>query len=178
MHHCADCISRSERLAAKQNAYKKQWPNHCQHCGGTGGYSSPGCSVPYGSTWVSLPDDYDPCPKCWEEGICPRCGEEMIPHEQVEEGWEIPEVCPHCQWQEGDDGLYEEDECPCIYVLGGGLPLKDLEAVWQEAEERLKDFQWAVSGHAPWNEVPARYRYAAAIDRALRSVPSSSIVFE
>lgn len=179
MHHSAACIAASERLEAANAAYKKEWPDYCRSCGGHGGFSSPGCSVPYGATYVSLPDDYDPCPDCWEDGGCPRCGKEIMSREAAEEGAEIPEVCPHCGWKDGDPGLQEEDICACaFYVDEEGWAKQDLEEFWIRAGMALADWWWAHKGGASWNEKPSEERYAEAIKAALNAVPRCNVVFD
>lgn len=43
----------------------------CPHCNGEGGHTVYD-SVPYGSTWVSMPSWAD-CPQCIDLGLCPKC---------------------------------------------------------------------------------------------------------
>jgi hypothetical protein len=74
-------------------------PNHCRECGGWGGASSPGCSVPYGSTYVPLPDEFEPCSDCLEQGLCPWCMEEI---------GEDATSCS-CGWDEAAAGDDNED---------------------------------------------------------------------
>ena len=103
--HTTECRKANARWSNVRDEYAARWPNHCQTCGGWGGSSSPGCSVPYGSTYVSLPDDVDICPDCQEQGMCPRCGSGM----DVEA--EAP--CPACGWSWGDEGIPEPPGCVC-----------------------------------------------------------------
>ena len=79
--------------------FTKEHPNYCRHCMGWGGGSSPGSMVPYGSTFVPLPDEHEPCSQCVEEGLCPWCTQPL------EEG---AESCP-CGWFEGAEGESESE---------------------------------------------------------------------
>jgi hypothetical protein len=70
---------------------------------------SPGCSVPYGNTDVSLPDEVDPCPACIETGHCPWCGRVAYARHPLEDAY-----CPQCGWEDGQsEGLPQEPECLC-----------------------------------------------------------------
>ena len=81
-------------------------PSYCRSCGGWGGSSSPGCSVPYGSTSVPLPDDWDECPACVGQGLCPWCGATLqsssreIPlNPLTNQPTVLPfDYCPSCGW--------------------------------------------------------------------------------
>lgn len=70
-----ECREKRERVKAERAVWEAAHPGHCKVCGGAGRSVSPGSSVPYGSTYVSLPDDVDPCPACVEQGRCPWCGD-------------------------------------------------------------------------------------------------------
>ena len=106
MKHTPECEAANAAYEAQAKAFYEKHPNACRTCGGWGGHSSPGCSVPYGSTYVSLPDETDPCPDCQEKGLCPLCGSEMDVSED--------KPCPACGWQWGDDsGLPEPPGCLC-----------------------------------------------------------------
>ena len=86
--------------------WEHRWPRHCPHCGGWGYLSGPGCSVPYGSTWVSLPQETDPCSHCVEEGKCPRCGHQLDGDFENEGDAR----CPSCGWVDGEtEGLPDSD---------------------------------------------------------------------
>lgn len=86
--HDATCIRR--RIA--DALYEQEWPNSCKVCGATGVVVGPGCSVPYGSTNVNLPDEEDLCPECEEKGLCPRCAGPRV-WDEVAEAFL---ACPTC----------------------------------------------------------------------------------
>ncbi len=106
MKHSEECESFIHDYELAVAAYRSAWPNYCTNCAGWGAFVSSGCSVPYGSTYVSLPDEVEPCPICCEQGICPRCGHQ---EEAIAEKGE----CSQCSWTEGTEGLPELPECVC-----------------------------------------------------------------
>lgn len=60
----------------------------CGYCGGEGYITDLPTWVPYGSTWVTLPTEYSPCPDCYEKGECPQCGASIEETSCDECGWE------------------------------------------------------------------------------------------
>ena len=115
MSHTQECQKQIDERTAAREAWLKSWPNYCKTCDGAGGASSPGDSVPYGSTWVSLPDMFDPCPDCAEKGICSRCGEQAWGEFETLDEQFVP--CPHCGW-DGKDQMPAEPECICYFMDG------------------------------------------------------------
>lgn len=107
--HSKQCHEDNEAYLRQVEAFKKEHPNYCTTCGGWGGHTSPGCSVPYGSTSVSLPDEFDVCPDCVEKGICPICGKEAFDEDGTE--------CSECGWDwDGKiNGLPEPPGCGCFF---------------------------------------------------------------
>jgi hypothetical protein len=69
--HDLECAQETADIRAKYAAYVARWPNHCRHCGGYGSFYLPG-------TWTQ-PPEYDSCPHCMENGVCPRCGGRRTP---------------------------------------------------------------------------------------------------
>jgi hypothetical protein len=102
--HLPECNKAFESYEKEVAEYKKKWPNYCRSCGGwSGGFSnydpSP-AGVSLGSGYMT---DFDPCPDCYEKGICARCGKQMFNPEEGDD----PESCPHCGFDFGvnDNGL-------------------------------------------------------------------------
>jgi hypothetical protein len=106
MIHTETCIGYHAEYAAMVAAFEAAHPNYCRACGGWGYTMSTGCSVPYGSTNVNLPDEADPCSKCADEGKCPICGAVALNDDGS--------ACAECGWDaEACDGLPEGPECDC-----------------------------------------------------------------
>jgi hypothetical protein len=58
--------------------------------------------------------DFDPCPVCIEQGVCPRCAHAFTEAEWTFDGDETP--CPNCGWNwrhNPDDAYPEQPECHC-----------------------------------------------------------------
>lgn len=107
MKHDPACLKASLRYREMEIDYLHRWPRTCPTCGGTGGAVSAGCSVPYGMGSVNLPDEFDICPDCIEEGICPRCGKQTMADQDSD-----AEHCTACGWTWGES-LPEPPECSC-----------------------------------------------------------------
>jgi len=111
MKHNPSCDKAFEQHAHDVAEYFVAWPHHCKHCGGWGGaygYYDPspsGVSLGSGSML-----DFDPCPHCVEEGICPRCGRELLDSDGFD-------VCEHCGFDfYYPEGEPPEPECFCNYA--------------------------------------------------------------
>lgn len=106
IQHTVGCLEREKLALAAREEYTGKWPNFCKKCRGWGGFASTYDPSPAG---VSLSPgfmyDFDVCPACVEEGICPRCGEQSLD----EEG----NVCSSCGWTSDDEGLPPMHECFC-----------------------------------------------------------------
>jgi len=116
--HNEQCL----RAKAAVDEYDRQWPNYCQHCGGTGLLIVPGDVVPYGSTTARLPASDEPCPACEEKNLCPRCGTLRVWHDEgnpSQDGWGYHEPCPQCGYVcagchlDGASPGRPEHECWC-----------------------------------------------------------------
>lgn len=101
--------------------FRSLHPNHCIRCNGWGGHLCPGELVPYGSTSARLPDEWDECPSCVGQGLCPWCGSELkeiqvkVAKTPIFPGCILPFLaCSNesCGWNEhdGPDGLEPEPE--------------------------------------------------------------------
>ena len=82
----------------------------CPVCLGWGGHSSPGCSVPYGDTYVSLPDDWDECPNCIGEGRCPWCGEPIRDTSTPNAHYTLECTSDDCSWNDSKPGAEPDIE--------------------------------------------------------------------
>lgn len=117
-----ECQETTRQYQAQVAAFVEAHPDYCQTCGGWGGHGSPGCFVPYGSTYVSLPYEWDPCPDCLDQGLCPHCG-------QLLDNPDEPSHCSACGWDEDKaEGIPEGPGCLCPTSY---LDWKDVE--WFEA---------------------------------------------
>jgi hypothetical protein len=112
-----------QRAALQQEQYDvwvARWPNHCPDCGARGEIETGGDRVDYGSTWVTLPSDPEPC-TCTERGCCPRCGEQLDYNVDRFNMWlENREPCPFCDWHHGIDPddyrPYVDDDFPLCRI--------------------------------------------------------------
>ncbi len=113
---CTDQCKENRRKHEKAEAeYFFQWPHHCKKCDGWGGFYSSYDPSPAGvSLGSGSMQDYDPCPACYDQGVCPRCGREFDV-EEVEDN-DLP--CPHCgiTFDGSTDGLPGVFECWCDFV--------------------------------------------------------------
>jgi len=100
-------------------SYEASWPKYCRDCHGWGGKTSYYDPSPAG---VGLSPgsmaDFDPCPTCVEQGICPRCGEESADLVAADE-YSDKFACELCGWDElnNNECIPESDpyplECDC-----------------------------------------------------------------
>ena len=110
MFECTkECKRNRARAEQLRQEWKEKWPKYCTKCEGWGGFwysfdpSPAGVSLSSGTL-----EDFDPCPDCYENGICPRCGEPGF------EGEEYGGPCQKCGWDFSIAcGLPAEAECWC-----------------------------------------------------------------
>lgn len=108
MKHTEKCRSRTERARQAQEEWRAAHPDHCRYCNGWGGGWSPGSAVPWGMGTVNLPDEFDPCPRCWDTGHCPGCGRPLLTDN------EDCCYCPGCGYTDQDpSGCPPDEECLC-----------------------------------------------------------------
>jgi hypothetical protein len=78
--HTPECLAAHQQTAQERDAYIKAWPHYCRHCQGWGffayTYDPSPAGIALGPGWLQ---DYDPCPKCIERDLCPRCGHRLTP---------------------------------------------------------------------------------------------------
>jgi len=73
--HTEACLREFGLWFISYEIYTRYWNKHCRNCRGAGGFyssydpSAPGVSLASGSM-----TDFDTCPTCVDQGICPRCG--------------------------------------------------------------------------------------------------------
>jgi hypothetical protein len=110
MQHTEECESVRRELTQLRAAWLWRWGAiSCPTCGGVGIFWCPGDWVPYGSTSARLPDYSDPCPACWELGICPRCGEKAWNEKNIDNS-----PCFNCGWTERECPPHPDQyECCC-----------------------------------------------------------------
>lgn len=109
--HTTECDQAQAKTDIERAAYTARWPHYCHTCNGQGVKHDRVNKAPHGEgPWWD--DEFDPCSKCSDEEICPRCG-------QHNPDWLTPEnpgPCPHCGWNWGegsDDYLPAMHECYC-----------------------------------------------------------------
>lgn len=121
MNHTKECQERSNRMTADRRTWEQSHPKFCRGCNGFAAFSSPGSSVPCGSTFVHLPDDINPCSECSEQGLCPWCRETLDdPEADISE-------CTKCEWNSNAYPPPTESECLCYFD----------EAAWVEGSHGL-----------------------------------------
>ena len=117
--HTDDCWDAIEVQQAAIDAWKRQWPLHCQICHGEGGKSSSFDPSPAG---VSLSPGsfygFDPCESCVSWGRCPRCGHGDVGVGIPEKSDPEPlETCPECGWTQTPECMPPQPaECTCFGV--------------------------------------------------------------
>lgn len=106
---CADAQRQYEEAVAE---YKERWPNYCRECNGLGGHLDTYDPSPSGvALSPGYMTDFATCNACIEEGMCPRCGEQISDRDT--------EPCPNCGWNWGknpNDALPEPPECFCWHL--------------------------------------------------------------
>lgn len=72
--HSDQCWEDRRKAAARYAAYRRRWPRYCLYCNAEGGKSL----ITLPTTWVdgelNSAGYWDPCPRCYAQGFCPRCG--------------------------------------------------------------------------------------------------------
>lgn len=110
--HSYECRKSFDLYNKEVKEYKKKWPNYCRTCRGWSGefysYDPSPAGISLGSGYMT---DFEPCPDCYENGKCARCGEQIFNPEEGDD----PEFCPHCGFDFGvkHNGLRLEPECYC-----------------------------------------------------------------
>lgn len=108
LEHKQSCIDAFAAFEKQVQEWEVKWPNYCKSCGAAGFLQSPGDMVPYGSTYVPLPDMIEPCNECSENGWCGRCGEKLFDPEEFD--FETRIICPKCYWTDDPDvQLHQKD---------------------------------------------------------------------
>jgi len=107
MEHSKDCVGAFSLHNVLVAEYEKSYPNYCTHCQGWGGSWSKYDPSPSGiSLSPGFMYEFDPCPKCVENSICPRCGKELYDADEV--------ICKECGFNgKEDEGLPQPPECWC-----------------------------------------------------------------
>lgn len=113
MAHTKECIERSRKITKECARWVADHPKHCKTCSGRGDFTSPGSMVPYGSTFVHLPDDVEPCEQCSGKGICPWCGEPGLTSEDRGDESTGDGPCKACGYDPLKDWA-PDGECDCI----------------------------------------------------------------
>ena len=111
---CTDeCKAQHAEWEKARDAYAAKWPRYCRHCQGWGYFEYSYDPSPAGvSLSPGTMTDSDPCHKCIEEGVCPRCGKQVFDDDDWDSG--EPIVCPKCGWKEAaPDAIESEPECVC-----------------------------------------------------------------
>lgn len=107
--HTETCLANQAKVEADRAVYALQWPNYCRVCDGWGiqmfSYdpSPSGVSLGSGCFW-----EVEPCFDCYENSVCPRCGNDLFPDQSLEDT-----PCLHCGFKEGDEGMPRHTECDC-----------------------------------------------------------------
>ena len=113
VNHNEACAAAIARWHAAYKAYADQWPSFCRTCQGWGGHGSSFDPSPsgVGLSAGSFPD-FDTCPDCVDQNVCPRCG---ATDQLAAEADFKPEddKCNACGWTPKDSGVAEQPECLC-----------------------------------------------------------------
>jgi hypothetical protein len=109
MEHTEQCSKAAEQHKQDVYNYVTDWPNHCHNCAGWGGFEYQYDPSAYGMS-LGYMTEFDPCPECLEQGVCPRCGKEVWD----EDDWDGLVICPECGWDESKpDTVPDKPECDC-----------------------------------------------------------------
>lgn len=110
IEHSEQC----EKTKLRWEVWFAQWPNHCKTCGAWGSYTIPATRLD--------PPDGGPCPKCTEQGICPRCASTDTRLIEYQSGDYL--ICDNCGWDEwpivnnderASDMVCPDFECLCEF---------------------------------------------------------------
>lgn len=96
MTHIQSCQDKQEAYQKARQEFEQKWPKFCRFCYAQGGH---GGQENVGERNYPIYQPYwDPCPACYERGVCPRCGSESFIEEMFVED-DSPK-CPNCGWNE------------------------------------------------------------------------------
>ncbi len=121
-YHTLACLKIFRQQIRAREAYFSRWPYACLHCEVTGIISYPGSR--------EEPPDQDPCSKCSELGLCPRCGKPGLTDENRGDATTGDGPCSFCHWDITSPGLpYVQDFCACeVRLLAGDGPMEKKQA--------------------------------------------------
>lgn len=116
--HLKDCVQAQEKWDKEKKQFEATFQDYCQTCGGRGGHSYRYDPSPRGvSLSPGYMEDWEPCPDCVENGVCPRCRTEL---KEYSDQWR----CSRCEWTDNPhtvvghelaSGMPEQPECWCDY---------------------------------------------------------------
>lgn len=119
--HRESCTKAFEKYNADVQKYEQKYPKYCKKCEGWGGKwtkfdpSPPGVALAPGYMW-----DFDPCPDCVDQGICPRC-QKTLDMDMREEFF----ICHDCGWTDEDNGedygIPPYPQCHCEFLDGSNI---------------------------------------------------------
>ena len=131
--HDPACLAQQESIRLAQAEYDQTWPRHCGHCRGWGNVVYSENIGELGNTVYD--ENWYPCPRCYEIGICPRCGNIGwdLDHEEIGECpcrscgwteeaggrpmWENLCACEEIAWRAERDGLTERIHDDIVHLL-------------------------------------------------------------
>lgn len=101
-YHTHACQRAATTRWKERAAWEARWPNYCRSCEGWG-------EVVYVGSQYEPPES-DPCPRCSEQGHCPRCGGATLNDDNEYAH------CGACGWKIGGKGCqlppaYECEGC-------------------------------------------------------------------
>lgn len=116
MKHKEHCDKSFDLYEALRADYEQSYPNYCKKCNGWGGSYSKYDPSPSGiALSPGYMEEFDLCPHCLEQSICPRCGNSNI---FMDEDNNYKNTCGSCGFVEGEsEGRPIEPECWCCFGM-------------------------------------------------------------
>jgi hypothetical protein len=120
LKHAESCTKAHENWEKDMVKFEERFPAYCRTCEGWGGKWEQFDPSPAGIMLSpGTMTDFDPCPNCVDQGVCPRC-KQTLDMDMKEEYY----ICHDCNWTDEDNGedygVPPYPECHCDLLGSSG----------------------------------------------------------